>query len=69
MDRRKDKQPFEVEVFRIGGSLVFALPTQIKNHSNIEEGTTLKVQTEYSDDHGPYNSFWNPEQQSGGEEA
>lgn len=63
MEQRKDKQPIEVNVFRVGGSLVFAIPEQIQNHSNISEGDTLKIQTEYSDTYGPYNAFWNPEQQ------
>lgn len=63
--QHKDKQPYEVTVRRLGGSLVFAIPHQCQKHLNIEDGTLLKLQTEYSENFGEYSSFWNPEQQEG----
>jgi len=62
-NKRKDKTMFETNVISIGGSLYISLPKEIQNHVDTEEKDSLKMMTEFTEQHGPYISMWNPDQQ------
>ena len=68
LQKREDKIKEEVTVLKIGRSYYLRLSPAQREYLEVEEGTTLKTQTEYSDNYGRYISGWNPEQQTGDEE-
>lgn len=62
-NKRKDKTMFETNVIAIGGSLYISLPKEIQNHVDVEEKDSVNLMAEFTDEHGPYVSMWNPDQQ------
>lgn len=63
--RRKDKQDEDIDVVEINGSIYIRIPPHFRDFLDVTEDSTLKSQTEYSEKHGRYCSYWNPEQQDG----
>ena len=57
----QDKLIINTKATKIGGSLWIIIPSQTREWINLQEGTTVKVQTEKGK-HGNYLSIWNPNQ-------
>lgn len=62
-ERRKDKQPEDVEVVEINGTLYIRIPPKLRDFLDVSADSTLQTQTEYSETYGRYCSYWNPDQQ------
>ena len=67
-ERRKDKQDEDIDVVEINGTIYARIPPKLLDFLDIHENSTIKMQTEYSDQYGRYCSYWNPAQQEDGEE-
>lgn len=63
--KSKDKAQFQRKASDNNGSIQIIIPKQIAQHLNLEQGETVALQTEHSDEYGPYASFWNHTKQEG----
>lgn len=61
----KDKAKFKRTAANNNGSIQINIPPEIREHLNIQPGDTIKLQTEHSNQHGKYASFWNETVQTG----
>jgi hypothetical protein len=59
------KIQFEVRARKNGNSLAITIPKPLREHNNIQEGDTVAIQAEHSEEYGSYTSFWNQSQQKG----
>ena len=63
--KSNEKAEFERTASDNNGSTQVIIPTEIANHLDLKVGDSIGLQTEYSDEHGEYASFWNKSKQEG----
>lgn len=61
----KAKSIFKRKASDNNGTIRVNLPKEIAQHLDLKPGDTIAFQSEHSDDHGPYASFWNHSKQQG----
>lgn len=61
--KSKEKAQFQRKAAGNNGSIQINIPPEIRKHLNIDKGDQIELQTEYSEEHGEYASFWNKTKQ------